>query len=210
MINEKPQHISGTQIVEKRKRLYHAMNGCVNFTHMLTINLFPPFSFLFRRDAVDDIGFYDEGFAAFRMRIDSELAHLVGYVQMRNRLHPVFVPMHTFVVGGDDREYARVLARWLPTGMRHEIRDRVYGPDHILEAMDGAAFALCMRYHSVVFAEELGVPYLAVDYTGGGKIDAFLAERECSARWLDREDIVVGHWRETVDRNIPAKLLHAS
>ncbi len=49
-------------------------------------------------------------------------------------------------------------------------------PCEVAKAMRTATLNICMRYHSVVFAEELGAHYVAIDYTGGGKIANYLAD----------------------------------
>ena len=63
-------------------------------------------------------------------------------------------------------------------------------PAEILAAMQRAQFCICMRFHSVLFAHELGIPYLAVDYTSGGKIHAFLSARDSLSRLIDLEELI--------------------
>jgi polysaccharide pyruvyl transferase WcaK-like protein len=55
-----------------------------------------------------------------------------------------------------------------------------------------------MRFHSVLFAETLGVPYIAIDYTGGGKIKALLQERGKLDRLISLKDIASGNWEPQV------------
>jgi len=115
--------------------------------------------------------------------------------------------MHTFTVGGDDRDFARRFARMLPVGLKCEVADRVYAPGALLAAMASSPFSICMRFHSVLFAETLGVPYLAVDYTGGGKIRGLLADRGREDVRLDRDDLAAGRWRERLAAALPASLV---
>jgi polysaccharide pyruvyl transferase WcaK-like protein len=58
-----------------------------------------------------------------------------------------------------------------------------------------AEFNLCMRFHSVLFAETLGVPYLAVDYTNGGKIKAFLETKGKLDRLISLQEVAEGRWK---------------
>lgn len=81
--------------------------------------------------------------------------------------------MHHFPVGNDDRLFARQLVKRI-ANPRLVCEWEPRTPREILEAMAGAEFCVCMRFHSCVFATEVGVPFLAVDYTAGGKINAFL------------------------------------
>jgi len=77
--------------------------------------------------------------------------------------------MHHFPVGWDDRLFARQLARQI-ANPRLTCDWEPRTPREILEAMAAADFCVCMRFHSCVFAAEVGVPFLAIDYTAGGKI----------------------------------------
>ena len=65
---------------------------------------------------------------------------------------------------------------------------------------------VCMRYHSVFFAESLGVNYLALDYTRGGKIEAFLRDSGKLARLITVPDLAAGHWRSRTTRPVPTTL----
>ena len=81
--------------------------------------------------------------------------------------------MHHFPVGNDDRLFARQLVKKVGDP-RLTVDWEPRTPREILEAMAAADFCVCMRFHSCVFASEVGVPFLAIDYTAGGKIKAFL------------------------------------
>jgi polysaccharide pyruvyl transferase WcaK-like protein/molybdenum cofactor biosynthesis enzyme MoaA len=89
--------------------------------------------------------------------------------------------MHHFPVGGDDREYARRLAALI--GRPNCTIDTV--PRAALETVDivaNAAFVVCMRFHSLVFANTVGAPLLAIDYTDGGKVAHYARERGIADR----------------------------
>lgn len=114
-----------------------------------------------------------------------------------------FYAMHTFYHGGDDRRFARRLHRQLVDGHGIEPAAAAFqrlplAPVEILRAMRHARWNICMRFHSVLFACELGVPFLAIDYTGGGKIASYLAARGCLDRLVSIDDVVSGAWRDRI------------
>jgi polysaccharide pyruvyl transferase WcaK-like protein/glycosyltransferase involved in cell wall biosynthesis/MoaA/NifB/PqqE/SkfB family radical SAM enzyme len=83
--------------------------------------------------------------------------------------------MHHFCVGGDDRVFAQQVVRAIGDArLSFDWTPRT--PREVLEAMAAADFCVCMRFHSCVFAAEVGVPFLAIDYTAGGKIQGFLED----------------------------------
>ena len=80
--------------------------------------------------------------------------------------------MHHFPIGMDDRLFARQLVKEIGNSrITFDWEPRT--PKEIITAMAAADFCVCMRFHSCVFASEVGVPFMAIDYTDGGKIKAF-------------------------------------
>ena len=98
------------------------------------------------------------------------------------------LPMHYFPIGYDDRVFARRLAGKINNPRLFAVHEPL-SPTQILQAMAAAEFCLCMRYHSVVFAYELGVPFVALDYTNGGKILGFLKDRHLTSKCLSFRDL---------------------
>jgi len=86
-------------------------------------------------------------------------------------------PMHYFPVGWDDRLLARRIARAIGAPDRVRAIETPMSPNEILHAMAEARFNLCMRFHSVVFAQEIGAAYAAIDYTDGGKVAGYIGDR---------------------------------
>lgn len=83
--------------------------------------------------------------------------------------------MHHFPIGGDDRIYARRIAAQV--GREHCHVDMVpRTPIETVRLMASAAWVVCMRFHSLVFAHAVGAPVLAIDYTNGGKVSHFAHE----------------------------------
>jgi len=96
-----------------------------------------------------------------------------------------FCHMHNFSLGSDDRDFS---AKFINTYL-NEIKDIEVTYDKglstiesITQSMQNSRFNICMRFHSVVFAQTLSVEYLAIDYTLGGKILGFLKDNQA----LDR------------------------
>lgn len=81
--------------------------------------------------------------------------------------------MHKYAVGGDDRIfYRRLLVEFPEILARLDNRHRTPSEDLHLFARSRAVLA--MRFHSVVFSLATKTPFLAVDYTLGGKIEGLL------------------------------------
>lgn len=87
--------------------------------------------------------------------------------------------MHYFPIGNDDRLYAKKLSSDIRSE-RISVDYKPRSPREILQAMAEANFCVCMRFHSVVFAAAIGAPFIAIDYTAGGKIQGFLEDNHQS------------------------------
>lgn len=141
---------------------------------------------------------------AFELGLVNSLSSLIHKWGLRMALYP----MHSFSVGGDDRNFNRRLARRMHEGRTFPagaltVERLPMAPAEILTAMKASKLNVCMRFHSVVFAQTLGVPYIAIDYTGGGKIRAFLEERGCLDRMLLPEQVAAGEVASVVERLFP-------
>jgi MoaA/NifB/PqqE/SkfB family radical SAM enzyme/polysaccharide pyruvyl transferase WcaK-like protein len=103
-----------------------------------------------------------------------------------------FNHMHNFVLGGDDRDFSR---RFIKTYFKDDERIS-YSPklstvNSIVESMMSSELNICMRFHSVLFAETLKTNFFAIDYTLGGKIHSYLKdnniqEKELSIDYLNQ------------------------
>jgi polysaccharide pyruvyl transferase WcaK-like protein len=83
--------------------------------------------------------------------------------------------MHKYAVGGDDRIfYGRLLTRFPDILSRLDNRHRT--PLEDLDLLARSRAVLAMRFHSVVFSLATNTPFLAVDYTLGGKIAGLLGD----------------------------------
>lgn len=106
-----------------------------------------------------------------------EIGKTVERLLNDSRIRIRFFPMNTFVIGQDDRQYYGEIVKVLPESDRIEfLREDFTLHEAVGEFMKVDA-AVAMRFHSVVFANTLGVPTLAVDYDMlGGKIRGFMEE----------------------------------
>jgi polysaccharide pyruvyl transferase WcaK-like protein len=84
-----------------------------------------------------------------------------------------FIPMsqHPFVPAHNDLILARRLRNLEP---RLAIVEAVLAPGEVLSLFGSFAAAVCMRYHSLLFAARAGVPILALPYAA--KCDTWLAD----------------------------------
>jgi len=113
--------------------------------------------------------------------------------------------MHCFQIGGDDRRFNRALARRLAARCDVPLRviNHPVSAADIINGMQAAALVVAMRYHSVLFAHTLGVPFMAIDYTVGGKIEGFLADVGEASRVLSTGELSREGWESAVDRLLP-------
>lgn len=144
-------------------------------------------------------GMLPDEFDTFRDSFERELGMMIRHVRKKTGLKLLLMPMHTFVVGNDDRDFARRFAKSYLEDGEYEIGSRVYSPEDILSVMSESRFNICMRFHSVLFAEILEAPFVAIDYTGGGKIKGFLQDHEKEELMIDRAEMSSGLWQKRVD-----------
>jgi len=98
--------------------------------------------------------------------------------------------MHNFVIGNDDRDFNYHFVERYFSGRKVYIEDKLSTVETIIESMNSSQLNLCMRFHSVVFANTLDTDFIAIDYTSGGKINSFLAERNKRNRMAMMTDIM--------------------
>jgi MoaA/NifB/PqqE/SkfB family radical SAM enzyme/polysaccharide pyruvyl transferase WcaK-like protein len=143
----------------------------------------------------------DSQFDSLGRRFEEQLLLFMEELVDQRGFRLNLLPMNTLADGGDDRILNRRLSRQLLS--RGTVRsDQVtftrlpIAPLDILNEINRGALNVCMRYHSVFFAEALDAEYLAIDYTGGGKISAFLADRGKLDRLITLDGFASGAWRE--------------
>lgn len=133
-----------------------------------------------------------EEFAKVKASFESELSEFLCSIATETESTVRLLPMNCFVEGGDDRVLAR---RMQKQNSQFTSPSLPASPWEIISAMKEARLCVCMRYHSVVFAHTLGVPFIAIDYTNEGKIGAYLRERGMEGHLISTQDIASGKWR---------------
>ncbi len=117
-----------------------------------------------------------------KARFESELRQMVAQLLSAD-LEVIPFCMHKLAVGGDDRAFYRRLFANEPRLLeRLDLRHRPPHEDLRLFAQSGAVIA--MRYHSLVFALGTGTPFLAIDYTLGGKVSGLVKDLGCDDRLI--------------------------
>lgn len=115
---------------------------------------------------------------------------VTGFVKDILDVYPLarieLLAMHYFPVGNDDRLFARQVARKVGQE-RVVVPMEPLSPKEIINQMSKAMFCVAMRFHAVVFAHTIGAPFIAIDYTAGGKIASFLRDEGEDARCFDFE-----------------------
>lgn len=102
-----------------------------------------------------------------------------------------FYHMHNFVIGNDDREFSK---RFVTTHFNEwnnvSIQEELSTVENIAAAMCQSTLNVCMRFHSVLFAETLKTDFKAIDYTQGGKIEAYLKDKGKLQHIIRTEELI--------------------
>jgi len=116
-------------------------------------------------------------FNEIKEKFELELSQGIYKLSENFALKPRFYSMHHFTFGGDDREFNQRFVRRYLQDLKPYVEIMPLTIDQILESMQEASLCLCMRFHSILFADTLKVPFIAIDYTNGGKIFRYLADQ---------------------------------
>jgi len=133
-------------------------------------------------------------FKEMKVRFEMQLGKWIHKLCNKLNLQPRLLPMHHFCIGGDDRDFNRRFAQIHLSDLDVTVEKTPLSIQEILASMHEASLSLCMRFHSVLFANTLGVPFYAIDYTGGGKIYNYLLDHGCLDRMINVKDIASGKW----------------
>jgi MoaA/NifB/PqqE/SkfB family radical SAM enzyme/polysaccharide pyruvyl transferase WcaK-like protein len=133
-----------------------------------------------------------EEYNQLRDRFEKNLGQQIRHACTTLGLRPALYSMHCFFEGCDDRRFNRRFANDYLDGLDPLVEQRPSSVDSIIQAMRGAAGCISMRFHSVLFAHTLGLNYLAIDYTLGGKISGFLKDHDADDHMLALTDVAEG------------------
>jgi polysaccharide pyruvyl transferase WcaK-like protein len=92
---------------------------------------------------------------------------------------------HPYVAAHNDAVFARALQARSP---RLRILPPLDDPSRVLAIFDGLSAAVCVRYHSLLFAERAGIPIVALPYAE--KCRHWLAERSIEPAEPEAEVLV--------------------
>ncbi len=134
----------------------------------------------------------EDEFISVKNQFETGLANLIKSKANELNVSKIsFNHMHNFVIGGDDRDFSR---RFIKTYFKDDERIS-YSPklstvDSIAESMMKSDLNICMRFHSVLFAESLKTNFLPIDYTLGGKIASYVSENNQSDKLFTINQII--------------------
>lgn len=131
-----------------------------------------------------------EQFEEYRNRFEEGLANYIKEICALHNLTPHFYPMHTFYIGDDDRDFYREFTGKYFQDVPFYLHKKNSNVDFIIKKMKSADMNLCMRFHSVLFASTLHTNFKAIDYTRGGKIEAFLKDNNQLDRLITMDDLI--------------------
>jgi len=134
----------------------------------------------------------DKEFREVKLQFEEQLAVWIRRICSRYSLQPKMIAMHHFSIGGDDRDYNRYFANRYLSEFDPIVDTKPQTLHGVLSSMSQGAFNITMRFHSVLFAYTLGVPFVAIDYTHGGKIKGFLTDHEALDKMIDIRRIANG------------------
>lgn len=121
---------------------------------------------------------------AVKARYESELVKMIReLLRIDPELRIIPFCMHKYAIGGDDRSFYRRIFPGFPEILAH-LDNRHRAPADDLQTIARSRAILAMRFHSVVFSLSTKTPFLAVDYTLGGKIAGLLRDTNASDRLI--------------------------
>lgn len=131
-------------------------------------------------------------YLTIKENFERNLAYQIIKISKTLNISPVFYSMQSFVVGNDDRVFNRYfISTWLnDIETKYEISPS--SVDSVIKSMLEAKFCISMRFHSVLFANELRANFFAIDYTNGGKIYGYLQDQNVLHRCIKLSDIALG------------------
>ncbi|PHR14736.1 MAG: radical SAM protein [Aequorivita sp.] len=135
-----------------------------------------------------------EAFAVEKQKFEEGLAKLIKkHADDKNVERIEFHHMHNFVIGNDDRDFSRYfIQKYFKNDERVYFNKKLSTVANIAQSMKKSRLNICMRFHSVLFAHTLKTDFIAIDYTLGGKIHAYLKDNDC----LEKKIVIHGLIKE--------------
>lgn len=136
----------------------------------------------------------EEAFAVEKLKFEEGLAQFIKkQADDKNVERIEFHHMHNFVIGNDDRDFSRYfIQKYFKNDERVYFNKKLSTVANIAQSMKKSRLNICMRFHSVLFAHTLKTDFIAIDYTLGGKIHAYLKDNDC----LEKKIVIHGLIKE--------------
>lgn len=135
-----------------------------------------------------------EDFCNLKERFELSLAKFILSMAKEKGINRIrLYHMHNFVVGNDDRDFSiYFIDKYFNDndGIIIDYDKKLSTVDSIIAAMKSSEFNICMRFHSVLFAHTLQTDFVAIDYTGGGKIYNYLKDENSLGNLIDINDLI--------------------
>lgn len=125
-------------------------------------------------------------------KLEDGIAHLIKLKADELNVEKIeFHHMHNFVVGNDDRDFSRYFTnKYFINDERVFVNKKLSTVNSIVTSMKQSRLNICMRFHSVLFAETLNTDFIAIDYTFGGKINQFLKDKNKIEKMLTIQNLI--------------------
>lgn len=134
-----------------------------------------------------------EEFIKKREQIEFSLSQFVKQKAIELGATEIYLEhMHNFIIGNDDRDFSRHFIKTYFQDFEIPIsyNKKLSTVNSIVDSMLNSCHNICMRFHSVVFADTLNTSYTAFDYTGGGKILGYLTDNFKKENLLTISDLL--------------------
>lgn len=136
----------------------------------------------------------NEQYSNIKSTFEHQLGKWIVVICSKLKLRPRLLSMHHYCIGDDDREFNTRFAAEFLQDLNPIIEIKPFTVFQLLESMLQAHLMICMRYHSVLFANTLERHYVAIDYTNGGKICGYLKDQNKLDKLMSISDIAEGKW----------------
>ncbi|WP_298494567.1 polysaccharide pyruvyl transferase family protein [uncultured Algibacter sp.] len=140
-------------------------------------------------------------FTVVKINFEKALAVLIKKKAEEYKIEKiVFNHMHNFVLGGDDRDFSRrFIKTYFINDSRVSYNKKLSTIESVVESMQQSELNICMRFHSVLFAETLNTNFVAIDYTMGGKIASYISENSKPQHLLTINQLIENYNEVTIN-----------
>lgn len=126
-------------------------------------------------------------------KFEDNLAEFIKHKASELKVNEIkFEHMHNFIVGKDDRDFSRYFIKkyFLDFDIHVSYNKKLSTVESIIESMKKSEYNVCMRFHSVLFADTMKTNYCAIDYTNGGKILNYLSDNKKLTNYISVNSLI--------------------